>query len=127
MGKSKSGHVRARFGVLAVVTSAILLVPTPALAVGLVMSPNATIVSGQSRVISAAWGFAAPYSVNFQCNVAGCLNFVNGSTNVESLARTVQLWTCTGVQKTSTISVTESGGASISGSSRTTWTAGSVC
>ena len=46
MGKSHSGHVRAKFGVLAVVTSAILLVPTPALAVGLVMSPNATIASG---------------------------------------------------------------------------------
>lgn len=92
------------------------------------ISPNATLQSGQSRIIAAAWGDASPYNVNFQCNTPGCADFVNSSTHLTSLSRTVTRTTCSGsVVSNHTITVRESTGGTANGSSRTTWNPGGPC
>jgi len=101
---------------------------SPAFAAGAVMTPgNATLASGQSRAIGAAWGNTGPYKVTFHCNVSGCADFVTSSTTTSSLGRTVGVATCTGLTATHTLSVTDATGASASASETTSWTRGKAC
>jgi len=103
-------------------------VAAPGSATSLSISPNATVASGETRIVAAAWGSNAPFDVNFQCNgFPTCANFVASATTVTGLARTGSLTTCTQESRTVSISVTETGSNPIHGSSRTTWQAGSFC
>lgn len=119
--------VRRRIGLASAAAVLIMLAGSASAApTTLSISPNATLPSGHSRAIAAVWGDQAPYNVDFRCNVPGCADFVSSSTSVKSLSRTVSRTTCTGVTSTHTITVRDTGGNPISGSSRTTWNAG-VC
>lgn len=118
-----------RIGLAVGLVSLSVLSASPAVAASVAITPNATLASGQSRAIGAAWGSSGPYKVNFVCNVAGCANFSSNSTTVTSLGRTVALTTCTGANRAHTITITENAGAGASASamSRTIWTAGAFC
>ncbi|WIB65665.1 hypothetical protein [Curtobacterium sp. MCBD17_040] len=105
-----------------------LFAASPAMAATASMAPgNATLASGQSRAIGAAWGDKAPYSVTFHCHVTGCSDFVSSSTSTSSLGRTVGVATCTGLVATHTLSVTDATHGGASASETTTWTKGKAC
>lgn len=109
------------------VSAMVGIVVEPAAAVVLSMSPNATLSSGQSRQIGAAWGVSAPYQVNFQCHLSGCANYVTSSTSTNQLYRVLSLGSCSAYTSTATISITEHDGGSASASTTTTWLAGHIC
>lgn len=89
---------------------------------------NASVASGSTRSIGAAWGSSAPYNVNFQCGQSGCANFVTSSTTTTSLGRTLPIVnTCTGESHTATLKVTEHAGNLATASTTTTWRKGLAC
>ncbi|MBN9104695.1 MAG: hypothetical protein J0I14_06800 [Propionibacteriaceae bacterium] len=111
----------------AAVVALAVVAATPASAAGVSFTGSATLNSGQSRAIAAAWGNKPPYDVNFQCNVPGCANFVKVGTTTTGLGRSVVMTVCSRTTKTHEIYISEKGGGEVYADSKTTWRAGSYC
>jgi hypothetical protein len=109
---------------IAIVVSA-TLGAIPANAATVIMNPNTSVGYGQGVAIYASWGDLGPYKVNFQCNIAGCANYVTNSTYVYNLEHfSSAIYNCAGQSSLSTITIWEYSGASASANTRTTWRPG---
>jgi len=124
-------RVLAATAVVVALAGAGLIAAETAQAATLVVTDNATVASGTSRVVGAAWGNVGPYKVNFNCGAsgAGCANFVTSSTTATNYFQNIAISTCTGTSVSTKTTIWESSGsgASASGTTVTTWARGRLC
>lgn len=108
----------------------VVSIAAPANAVTLVVTPNSTIPSQTTKTVGADWGDIAPYKVNFVCAIPGCANFTSASTTTYQVFRYNEVVaTCSNVTYNTKTTVWEraGAGASITGTTVTTWTKGKAC